>query len=158
VPEQLLTVLNLCVLALLYLFFFRVVRAVMTEVRDPTGTRSRRPRRGASARSEAKRPGAPLTPVATEPRTLAPVGGVGANVTLQSEMTIGRAPTCTIVISDDSYVSAVHARIHRRDGAWWVEDLGSTNGTVVNAAKITSPTALRLGDRLGVGAAEWLVA
>ncbi len=157
-PEQLLTVLNLCVLALLYLFFFRVVRAVMTDVKDPSGPRKSRGRSRADARAEAKKPGASLTPVATEPRTLAPGGGGGANVTLQSEMTIGRAPTCTIVISDDSYVSAVHARIHRRDGAWWVEDLGSTNGTLVNDVKITSPTALRLGDRLGVGAAEWLVA
>ncbi len=45
----------------------------------------------------------------------------------------------------------LHARLFRRDGRLWVEDLGSTNGTFVNRKKVAAPVALRRGDRLQVG-------
>ena len=54
---------------------------------------------------------------------------------------VGRAPTSTLVLDDD-YASAQHARIFLQDGQWYVEDLGSTNGTVVGGVRITAPIPL----------------
>ena len=53
--------------------------------------------------------------------------------------------------SDDTFVSQLHARVFRRDGQLYVEDLGSTNGTYLNRKKVTAPVAVRRGDRLQVG-------
>jgi pSer/pThr/pTyr-binding forkhead associated (FHA) protein len=66
------------------------------------------------------------------------------------QLQIGRAEACQIRLPD-TYVSQFHARIYPRDGAWFVEDLGSTNGTYLNQRRITSPAELRAGDRLRVG-------
>jgi pSer/pThr/pTyr-binding forkhead associated (FHA) protein/S1-C subfamily serine protease len=53
---------------------------------------------------------------------------------------------------DDDLVSAVHARIRRApDGTWWLEDLGSTNGSWLNGRRIAAPERLRSGDRLTLG-------
>jgi pSer/pThr/pTyr-binding forkhead associated (FHA) protein len=53
----------------------------------------------------------------------------------------------------DATVSGRHAVLHLRDGAWWVEDLGSTNGTVVNGQKVQpgSPAIARSGDIIALG-------
>jgi pSer/pThr/pTyr-binding forkhead associated (FHA) protein len=67
------------------------------------------------------------------------------------ELTIGRASTSHINLDDDTYASQLHARVFRRDGGVWVEDLGSTNGTFVNGRRITGATQLSVGDRLQVG-------
>ena len=68
-----------------------------------------------------------------------------------SGATIGRSRECDVVLGD-SNVSRKHARIELgEDGAWSVEDLGSTNGVQVNGARVTSRTVLRSGDRLDVG-------
>ena len=52
---------------------------------------------------------------------------------------------------NDSRVSRKHARIAFAAGQWWVEDLGSSNGTWVNAQRIATPTALGEGDQLQIG-------
>ena len=54
-------------------------------------------------------------------------------------------------LEGDTFVSQLHARLYRRDGRMWVEDLGSTNGTYVNSKRLTSPLSLRRGDRVQVG-------
>ena len=48
-------------------------------------------------------------------------------------------------------MSQLHARVFRRDNQFYVEDLGSTNGTYLNRKKVTGPVAVRRGDRLQVG-------
>lgn len=63
---------------------------------------------------------------------------------------IGRAPDCTLVLSDD-YSSGHHARLYQMEGNWVVEDLGSTNGTWIDRGRITSPTVLEIGMPLRVG-------
>jgi len=81
------------------------------------------------------------------------VNGDGAKLgsrPLDGNLQIGRADACQIKI-DDTYVSAFHARIFSRDGGWYVEDLGSTNGTYLNQKRVTSPVELQAGDRLRVG-------
>ena len=67
-----------------------------------------------------------------------------------AQVTIGRAPDSTIVIDDD-YASSRHARVYPSEGAWVVEDLGSTNGTWIDRTRITTPTVLPVGVPLRVG-------
>lgn len=65
-------------------------------------------------------------------------------------LTIGRAIACDIVITSKR-VSREHARIRREGWRWMLEDLGSTNGTILNGERITAPTEIRDGDMIGVG-------
>jgi hypothetical protein len=75
----------------------------------------------------------------------------GTRITLgESPITIGRAEDSTLVINDD-YASARHARLVPRDGQWLVEDLGSTNGTYLDRAKVTGPTPVPLGVPIRIG-------
>jgi two-component system, cell cycle response regulator len=67
-----------------------------------------------------------------------------------ADLTIGRETENTIVVDVDS-VSRRHARIVQRDGTYFVGDLGSTNGTLVNQREVRRDTALRSGDQLQVG-------
>ena len=76
----------------------------------------------------------------------------GATYRITSEMTIGRATGCHVSIPDDTYASNLHARVYQADGLTFVEDLGSTNGTFVNGARISGPTAVKAGDRIQAGA------
>jgi pSer/pThr/pTyr-binding forkhead associated (FHA) protein len=69
---------------------------------------------------------------------------------LAVSMAIGRAPEAEIRL-DDTYVSQQHARIFGKGDAWYVEDLGSTNGTFVNDQKLASPAKVEMGDRIRVG-------
>jgi pSer/pThr/pTyr-binding forkhead associated (FHA) protein len=145
VPESLLTILKLCFLALLYLFFIRVVRAVWTEVTAPppapvpvaASTRTRQ------ERTATKRATAHL-------RVLEPAAQRGRTYDVADELTIGRAAGCQIPL-EDSYASQLHARLFRRNGELLVEDLGSTNGTFLNRKKVDAAVPIRKGDRLQVG-------
>jgi len=65
-------------------------------------------------------------------------------------ITIGRAPDNTLVISDPT-VSARHARLYLQGMQWYVQDLGSTNGTFVNEARVTQHP-VQIGDKIRVGA------
>jgi FHA domain len=67
----------------------------------------------------------------------------------QTELLIGRHSTCDVVLSDLS-VSRRHARLVFRDGKWVLQDLQSTNGTVVNGTSV-GRFELRPGDRLVLG-------
>ena len=62
----------------------------------------------------------------------------------------GRGRECDIVF-DDASVSKLHARLHLADGAATVEDLDSTNGTLLNGKRLEGMAALRRGDRIGLG-------
>ncbi len=64
--------------------------------------------------------------------------------------TFGRNSRNSIVLHD-SYVSGEHALLAWRDGQWWLEDLGSRNGTVLNDAPLTDPTVISAGDVLTIG-------
>jgi len=69
---------------------------------------------------------------------------------LDDEVTFGRAESCRVQL-DDTYVSTLHARMFSKDGTWFVEDLGSTNGTYLNQRRLTAPAELRAGDKLKIG-------
>jgi hypothetical protein len=139
-------------LALLYLFFLRVVRAVWVELREPRLVPAP-PGPPGSAPAAARAAGG--TPKGRNvPRELAvvsPEQGKGQAFPLGEEISIGRATGCAVALPTDTFVSQVHARVFRREDEYWVEDLGSTNGTLVNGRKLTGPAPLRKGDRLQVG-------
>lgn len=149
--EALLTILKLCVLALLYLFFFRVLRAVWLEINPPPALE-----RAGAGGSGAAPPAATRTrkrgrKVPTQLTVVEPEDQRGRVIPLVDEMTVGRASGCHVAIPEDTFASQIHARIYSRDGQTWVEDLGSTNGTFVNRAKVTTATAVRRGDLVQIG-------
>lgn len=131
--DAVLTVLKLVFLAGLYLFFFRVLRAVWSESSAPLG----RDKAPASAAARA--------------RVLAPTESKGVTYDLGDEVTIGRAANCGVAIDNDSTVSQLHARFFRKDGRLFIEDLGSTNGTFVNKRQTKGATSLKRGDRVQIG-------
>lgn len=144
-PEPLLTILKFCFLAILYLFFLRVLRAVWAEVRNPAAVLAPpAPARPMRASLGGNRPPGRL-------KVVEPAERRGNTYELGDELTVGRAGGCQVALKDDTYVSQLHARVFRRDGQFYVEDLGSTNGTYVNRRKVTAPIAIRRGDRLQVG-------
>jgi pSer/pThr/pTyr-binding forkhead associated (FHA) protein len=69
---------------------------------------------------------------------------------LQPITLLGRDPDNTIVLTD-SAAAARHARLCRQRGVWWLEDLGSGGGTMLNEAPLSEPTPMAPGDIIGIG-------
>ena len=67
-----------------------------------------------------------------------------------SPLSIGRAAENTLVLDDD-YVSSRHARLFPHEGAWVVEDLGSTNGTYLDRTRLTVPMVVPVGTPVRIG-------
>jgi hypothetical protein len=140
--DTLISLLTVCLLALVYLFFFRVLRAVWVEVKPVRAARSR-PR---SPRSRSM----PAEGQPSRLMILVPDEQRGRHYPLADELTVGRAAGCGVCV-DDTYASQVHARIFRRDRQLLIEDLGSTNGTYLNRHRVTGPTPVTTGDQVQVG-------
>jgi len=75
---------------------------------------------------------------------------VGTMYVLQSVTSIGRAASNSIVL-DDQYASNEHALITRRGDLWWVEDLGSRNGMLLNELPLKEATVISAGDVITIG-------
>ncbi len=69
---------------------------------------------------------------------------------IQAEVTIGRDPACECPVDDDA-ISARHARLTFHHNQWWLEDLESTNGTMINQEKLLIPTVVVSGDEFRCG-------
>jgi pSer/pThr/pTyr-binding forkhead associated (FHA) protein len=155
VPDSLLTILKVIFLGLLYLFFIRVLRAVWIELREPktvqvaTVPPAPAPQRPPPPAPPNKR--AEKRPKGERLVVLEPAPLRGQVFELSDELTVGRAPGCGVPLPDDTFVSQLHARVFRRDGGLFVEDLGSTNGTFLNSKPVSTAVPLRKGDRLQVG-------
>lgn len=147
--ELALTLVRLAFLGLLWLFVLLTVLVLRKDLRQPAESRptgrSRQPKapKPAKVARQAKVRGTKL--VVTE----GPLTGTVIPLNT-AQVTIGRAPDSTVVIEDD-YASSRHARVYPSEGAWLVEDLGSTNGTWINRTRITTPTVLPVGVPLRVG-------
>jgi hypothetical protein len=146
--EAVLTVLKFCFLALLYLFLYRVVRVTIRELRAPALTGQ--PPAAPQAQAAPRRERAPSVR-GLRLRIVEPAGRRGETHTIDREVTVGRGGGCALVLSDDTYVSQLHARLFQQNGEGYVEDLGSTNGTYVNGKQIQGVTRLRRGDHVQFG-------
>ena len=148
----------------LVLMWGLVLAAVVAIRSDFVGRRAKAPRRrpapaAAPARPASARP-APAPALArptgrkrSAARQVAITAGPLAGTTIplgDSAITIGRADSSTLVVADD-YVSTNHARLVPRGDSWVLEDLGSTNGTFLDRAKVTEPTPVPLGVPIRIG-------
>ena len=159
--DQLLGVFKICLLVLLYLFFARVLWAVWTEVRTPRApVEDRRQNMAARAGTTPYGSAAPTAaPKATKGRrghvgrlvVIEPRSRRGAAFAVGTEITLGRAAGCTISIPDDTFISQLHARVYTENGEVYIEDLGSTNGSMLNGNKVTRAAVIHRGDRLQLG-------
>ncbi|SDR68109.1 FHA domain-containing protein [Friedmanniella luteola] len=149
--EIALTVLKVLFLALLWLFIFSAVSVIRTDLFGKAVPAPDQP--------EARELESPLPPARRtrrprgEPRVLSIVQGqqTGEAAELVPGLVmIGRGADCQLILDDD-YVSTRHARVVAGESGLYIEDLGSTNGTYVNGARITAPTAISMSDTLRIG-------
>ncbi|MDP9221097.1 MAG: FHA domain-containing protein [Actinomycetota bacterium] len=134
------------VLVLLWLFVLAALRVIRTDLFGPRTARPRPAARPAPARParESRR---------STPRKLIVTAGAlaGTSVALgDAPVTIGRSDDSTLVLTDD-YASSKHARLVPGNGQWLVEDMGSTNGTYLDRAKVVRPTPVPLGVPIRIG-------
>lgn len=139
-PEIVYVSLRYLFLALLYLFVILVIRVIYRELSP------------APAPAPAQRPAAPRR--RSRSASLVLLGGEGRRAKREweigEELVVGRSPECSVRL-DDEFASNLHAKIYQLQGRYYVEDLGSTNGTYVNGRRINYPIELRGGDRIRVG-------
>ncbi len=133
-PVITLTIAKVAFLIVLYLFLFWSFKTVVRTIRDTTQRSGRAEGIGRKIHFEV-----------VEPREHR-----GTKVPLVDGMRIGRDADCALVL-DDQYVSGHHTAIRVRGDDFFVEDLGSTNGTIVNRRKISQPTRIRRGDTVQIG-------
>jgi pSer/pThr/pTyr-binding forkhead associated (FHA) protein len=115
------------------LFGGRAGRVASVPPRASAGTRKKRGQRG--------------------PRTLVVTAGplTGTKITLSDQpILIGRADDSTLVLTDD-FASSRHARLTNRGGQWYVEDLGSTNGTYLDQQRVQGPLLVGPGQPIRIG-------
>lgn len=134
-------------LAVLWIFVISaisVVRSDMFGARAPAGARPA-PRKEKPPKARPSRRG--------QPTQIAVVSGTSAGQSISLErapIVIGRGADAQIILDDD-YVSTRHARVAVSGDQWFVEDLGSTNGTYIGSVRITQPTAISVGTQVRIG-------
>ena len=161
--DPVLDVLKLVLLALLYLFFARVLWAVWSEVRPPK-QRASAPASGHVATDDPTTSADRSRRPAREPKPVRGRGGKVARLVvlepkerrgtafpLAGELTIGREDSCSISMPGDTFVSTLHARVFEYEGQPMIEDLGSTNGTFHNGNRLRGSRLLHPGDRVQIG-------
>jgi hypothetical protein len=137
-------------LAVLYLFLLWIARSAFKDLR-----RTASPAPDATGFHQA--PGFPAQPSATDAWLVAERGGgldAGERFDLIGGLSIGRSAEADVRI-DDRYASGVHARIFSRDGRTYVEDMNSTNGTLLNDATLNGEAELIDGDVVRIGDTEF---
>ena len=139
-------------LLLLWLFVFGAVRVIRADLHATSKPRVGSPPLG---RARRRRPAEPAAAGGARgpSQLIVTAGGLaGTRIALTgAPILIGRANDSTLVLTDD-YASTRHARISMQDGTWFVEDLGSTNGTWVGPTKLDGPMVLNIGVPVRIGA------
>ncbi len=160
--DAVLRIMQWAVIALIFLFFLRVIRAVWVEMSPATvrKTRSQKRDERREVRAAARPPERPSRNRRRQLylKVVQPDAHAGRTYDLDDELTIGRSPGCGVAMPEDIYTSTLHARIFRRNDQLWVEDLGSTNGTFVNSEQIKKAVRLGKGDLLQIGSTVFEVA
>lgn len=173
--ELVVTLLRLSYLVLLWVFVFAAISVLRRDLFSTTRVTKRGRRLPPAAAPSAATPAAPSTPVpvptapaapparptalpvrqsiSQAPTRLVVTAGKMAGTSLplgRTAIVVGRSQSCTLVLDDD-YASSRHARFYPQDETWFVEDLGSTNGTLVARQPIDQPTALGPGVEVRIG-------
>jgi pSer/pThr/pTyr-binding forkhead associated (FHA) protein len=141
-------VIRLTFLVLLWLFVLAAVRAVRSDLFGPSKRQLRR-----DAPTPVFAPPPPPKAKRGKPSKLLVVAGSARGLTIplgQGPITMGRAGDSSLVLDDD-FASAHHARLVPQDGQWFVEDLGSTNGTYLDRTKVVRPTPVPVGVPVRIG-------
>jgi pSer/pThr/pTyr-binding forkhead associated (FHA) protein len=146
--ELTLFLIKISYLAILWIFVLSaisVVRSDMFGARMPATAREAAAPKARRQPKQKARKGSPTHVLVVE----------GANKGERAELAqapilIGRGADAAIRLDDD-YVSTRHARIAASGDQWFVEDLGSTNGTYIGSARLTQPTTLTLGTQVRIG-------
>ena len=156
VAEALLA-LKIAFLVLLYLFVVRVIRSAGREQREAPSQDSMILSPQAAARAGLGR-GARKRRAVRLVVQRSPSLEEGDEFPINSApVTVGRGGQNDLVLTDDDFASARHARIEVRGDGVWVQDLESTNGTYVNGTRVAGAQRLDAGDVLRVGATDLLV-
>lgn len=134
-PEVILFILRLFSAALLLLFLGVIGWFIYRDVQM-----------AAKTVPEAQRSYGSLRVIASDSGNLA----AGTEFPLSPVMGIGRAANNTVVVEDD-YVSSEHALLSLRGSQWWLEDLNSRNGTLLNDIELDSPVVVTRGDVVTIG-------
>jgi hypothetical protein len=151
--ELTLVLIRFAYLAILWIFVLSCISVIRSDMfgarvaRQASGNRgqSRQERRAKKAKPAKPRRGVPTRVVILEG------GNKGESISLDNApLLIGRGNDAAIRLDDD-YVSTRHARIASAGEQWYVEDLGSTNGTYIGPTRITQATALQLGTQIRIG-------
>jgi len=132
-------ILRLLFIVLLYLFLMQVVIAITRDLRKTSALT-------ADALNRAPPVVGHLIVVDSGPSNILP----GTSFDLTPQTVIGRGPTNTIQLPDN-FISAEHTRMWLRNGLWYVQDAGSTNGTYLNNQPAVDALPARIGDIIQVG-------
>ena len=154
--ELTLMLIRFAYLAILWIFVLSaisVVRSDMFGARIDSTPRADRKAERQAAQAGPRSRGKPAKRPRGAPTHVAIVDGAneGETVSLdEAPILIGRGSDAAIRLDDD-YVSTRHARIASSGDQWFVEDLGSTNGTYIGSHRLTQPTTLQLGSKVRIG-------
>ena len=150
--DEALLILKVGFIVLLYLFIWRIVRSASRDFRT-----------GPAQESVIIGPGeASAMGLASQRAKLvvlkSPALDTGEEVPVDSlPVAVGRGGQNEVPLEGDDFASAQHARFESRRDGLWVEDIGSTNGTFVNGARVTSARLLQPGDVVRIGHTDLVV-
>lgn len=148
--ELTLTLIKLGFLAVLWLFVLSAVSVIRSDI---FGTKVSAPARPAKTKQKPPAKTKSRKPVRGNPTKLQVISGpnAGQSVPLGDKpILLGRGTDAAIRLDDD-YVSTRHARFATNGEQWFVEDLGSTNGTYLGSQRLTSPTPIGIGIAVRLG-------
>lgn len=160
--ELTLTIIRLGFLAVLWMFVLTAVGVMRSDLFGRKVSNRPQPRRGAAPTqapagaakpARASKPAKPAKGKRGVPSTLVVTQGALSGTTVRlgdQPVTLGRSQESTIVLDDD-YVSGRHAKFFSREGQWYVEDVGSTNGTYIDRTKVTTATPVKIGMPVRIG-------
>jgi hypothetical protein len=155
--DEALLILKVGFIVLLYLFIWRIVRSASRDFRAGPGQALI----GQESMIVAPGQAAGLGMAAHRTRLVvlkSPALTQGEEIPVDSApVTVGRGGQNDIPLEGDEFSSAQHARFESRRDGLWVEDIGSTNGTFVNGARVTTPRRLGKGDVVRVGQTDFTV-
>jgi pSer/pThr/pTyr-binding forkhead associated (FHA) protein len=150
--ELTLFLIRIAYLAILWIFVLSAISVVRSDMFGARVDSTPRAERRAQRQAAKNRPKPAKRPRGA-PTHIAIIEGAneGERISLDdAPLLIGRGSDAQIRLDDD-YVSTRHARIGASNDQWFVEDLGSTNGTYIGSQRLSQPTTLQLGSQVRIG-------